>query len=278
MKERAMTTNQNNSNNAPVFIREAQEAGKALTSMSKNEGKAEALAIHALFEAWPTYDWSYTVKRRGDEEDNYTATLEEMDINTVNADGSTDSKRMSTRFASLLSQLFGVVDANNAQQAVIRRAIISARYLRQSGAPCTLDSKGNLQTSKGSVIALPADATDNEKADYEETKDKVRSLDGKNGFSLRELNKRAADACPPRNRKARKAKTTEPVDAAKSLLASAKFITATLTSAAKPNGESEIAFTEDMRKTLYAMTVAANAYFASDPVEQEDKTAKSKAA
>lgn len=249
--------------NAPMFLELAETAGKAWDSSDKNAAKGEAYAIAALVAAWDSFDFTYTVERKKDERDApVTITIPQLFDEPRNADGSKDTKAIGARKVALLQSLFRISEPSNAHMSKLNRALLSARYLVNAKADVRIVN-GQLRVPFGMVEAPPKDnASSKAKVQYEAMKDKLVSIDGKEGMSLNALRACAASTYPT----AKRATRNSNANVGTSLAASIKFVRAAIETQLTDNGESDVAMSPTLRRELYLLTQSAAQYFSADPI------------
>ena len=261
-------------NNTANVLNIGSEAARRWTLSSTHGEAGDANAIVALVYAERMLTFTATVERKKED------TTEQFDFSVLdlatplyNNDGSKDTRAMAARTLALSSRLFGIEELTNAIKTRLARSIKAAVYLINAlkhlsdeelqEAVCI--KGGKLVAPYGLVKPAPAeDASDNEKIIYEAMKDKPLSLDGKDGASLAELNKRAA---PP---KATRAAGENKSDGA-SFNASLAFVSAIVSQQINEEAdETEIALSNEQRRALFALSQHIAAYFAADPIEEEE--------
>lgn len=255
--------------NEPVFLTRAREAGNALATADRNSARGEAFAIYALVSGWNEFEFTYQVS---EDEKPVTSRIEHLFSPLLKADASKDGKANAARSAAFAKQFFGMDIVSAAQDAVIRRAMLSARYLVAAGVKPDETCKliGNtLSIPMGLTLPAPKpDASDKRKAEYNGVKNAMGKLDGKEGLSLSELRKRASEKYPPKTRKPKQSES--PVV---SFTSSVKMLKAVVSSWNSSEGESNVAPTKELERELFDVQVALATYFAANPIEQPKQQA-----
>lgn len=269
-----MTNNTLNTNAIAAFDLGKEAARRWGLSVQHGEG-GDANAIVALVHAQRLLTFTATVERKKED----TAESFDFDILSLpepywNADGSKDTRKMAARTAALAKRLFGIDELSNAIKTRLARCIKVAVYLINSLSHLSDDElintvtidKGKLSVPYGLVTNEPAeDASAKEKAVYQAMRDDPVALDGKDGLSLAELGKRAN---PP---KASRAAASGNSDNGASFVASLDFVTAIVTQQLNEDAdESDIALNSDVRRKLFSLSQQIAAYFAADPLEEEE--------
>ena len=238
--------------NAPIAFAQAVEAGASWIKAGKENAKGDALATVALVAVWKSFEFSYEVPINKDETETRIGRPCEMEVELKNAEGGKDNKATSARFAALLKSLFGITDPTDAIEASVRRALLTSRYLVSQSVTPELSGKKELKIPYRCVAKAPAaDATELAKATYKNMKDEIIALDGKEGMSLTELRKRAADAFPA---KSRPSKNKVAPSEEQSFADAVTFLTKSLERLNNPaNDEAELALSNDRRRELFAL-------------------------
>jgi hypothetical protein len=267
-----MTNLNNNTGNVIALGLEAARRWK----LAGEHGEAgDATAIVALYEAARTMTFTATVERKKDDiVETFDFEIADMLNPYYNNDGSKDTRKMAARTALLAERLFGITELTNAIKQRLGRTIMSAVYLANTFNKLDDEEymarvalKGGKLTVPYGVVAAPpaADASDNDKQFFAAMADKMVALDGKKGLSLAELGKRAN---PPKTGK-RAAGANK--DQGASLVSSIDFVTAiVLQQTNESSDESDVALTTENRRKLFNLASAIAAYFAADPLEDEE--------
>jgi hypothetical protein len=266
-----MTDNTQDKPNAPAYLAEATQAGKLFADGNDKTERGMSFAIHALVQAWTGFDFTYATERKAGEFDkSVTVTLAQMNDNIVNANGSNDTKAIGARFNAMAHQLFGVKlidmpkDKASAVAQCIRRSLAVARYLVLEDVETSIDNKGRLNVPYRLIFAAPDDkASAREKMLYEAGKDNGIPLDRRDGASISNLSKRAAEAFPTIKRASRSKKA----DSATSFVASVKFVAGVVQDWINPDGDTDNAPSQDVERQLYDLQMSLASYFAANPIE-----------
>lgn len=245
------------------------------TAQSKGDA-GDALATCALYLAHYTMTFTATVSRKGsDIDETIDFTVADLASPLFNADGSKDIKAMAARTATLAKRVFEIDTLNNAIKTRLSRCIERAIYLANAiGDVDDFADKVTIKANKlvvpyGLVHEAPVEGvdSDNDIAVHDAMKDKLVSLDGKNGNSLAELSKRARPKATPRA-------ATAPANKGDSLVESVKFVHAIMLQQIDPAAdETDVALSSDLRRMLFDLQVTLGAYFVADPIEGEEKKA-----
>lgn len=286
-----MTTNQNNAALSNGMV-QAQEIGRKAASNWNEAGKygdgGDALATHALFIAFRTGMFQANVNRGTKAEpeiETVSFELNDVDSDPRNVDGSVDGKLKTARTVAIAEQVFGVVDLDNAFKQRLARCIKLALFLGRKYAH--LDDEeyfkavatrvvkvarangGNMTTClvvpHEAIFAEPAeDADEEDKAYYERNRMAPKTLNGKDKASLAELSRRAN---PPKAARA----AGDNKDKGASLVASIDFVNAIVMQNANPDAdETDVALSSELRRKLFGLASNIAAYFAIDPLEDEE--------
>lgn len=186
--------------NAPSFLDTGAKAGDALKRGDNANSRGEALAILTLCEARnASFEMQFATVRKVhkngsiEEQDRpvtFTVATYRKELRSEN--GKIDSKAVSARKSALYATLFGLVDYTPAQDSIIARALQSAMYLCDNNIVPVATSDGNIRVPHHVVHGAPKpDASEAAKHIYEALKDKLFTLNGKDGYSLSALRKAA---------------------------------------------------------------------------------------
>ena len=265
-----------NTNTAETF-QLGKEAARRWNLSAEHGDAGDANAIVALVHAERVLSFDATVERKKDD------TAESFEFSILdfaepywNNDGSKDTRKMSARTAALAERLFGITELTNATKQRLARTIKCAIYLLRELAAMEDEELFAAVTLKGNKLVVPhqlvrnepkEDASDNEKAIYEAMKGKPLVLDGKDKASLAELSRRAN---PPSDKRA----AGDNKDKGASFAGSVDYVNAIVMQQLKENAdESEIGLNDELRRKLFALANNIAAYFAADPMEDEESEA-----
>ena len=258
------------------------KAASAWDRATSNGDAGDALAVAALYNAFPTMTFACTVERKKED------IVETVDFDLIdwlspvfNADGTKDTRAMNARTHAVILKVFGISEGNvsPAIKTRVDRAKKCAAYLYNRHAAMSDDDYATAVTMKGNKLVVPYaavtpepkdDASDNEKTVYEAMAAKPLTLDGKKGASLAELSKRAN---PPKARREQASK-----EEGNGLNEAVSYITGIMLSI-NSSDESDVALSNQLREKLYHMQMAIAQYFTTDPIgDIEDSEAQDMAA
>lgn len=260
--------------NATQTFELAREAARRWRLAGEHGDAGDATAVVALVHADRTLEFDATVERKKDEtEERFSFSVRDMAEPYWNNDGSKDTRKMAARTACLASRLFGIEEMDNAIKQRIARTVKIAIYLLNSCSEMSDEELFNAVTIKSGKLVVPhqlvrpepkEDASDNEKAIYEAMRGKPLVLDGRDKASLAELGRRAN---PPRADRA----AGENKESGASFNASLRFVSAIVHQQLDESAqESEVALNTEQRRELFKLAQAISAYFAADPLEDEE--------
>lgn len=269
------------SNNEIASIgRKAVELWK---SSDRDGAKAEGLAIFALYQAFFTMTFNASVTdKKGEVEVAESFDLAEYvnrdSENLTNANGTKNVKLLNARTCAVSDKVFGIANPTNADKQRIARAMTAVLFLVNSGyneTHVSLSKRNNLVVPFPVMNDAPADdASENEKTRYASLEGATWEIDGKQGNSLAELQRRAKPKADPRSPQSQNS------DKGASFVASIKFVSATLQSFLDEKAADDMpAPNQETRKELFELMNRLQGYFTADPMEDNKKaTAKNKAA
>lgn len=244
-------------------------------SSDKDGAKAEGLAIFALFQAWHTMTFHASITdKKGEVELAESFDLAEYinrdSENTVNANGSKNIKLLNARTHAISDKVFGISKPTNADKQRITRALNAVLFLVNQGydeTHVTLSKRNNLVVPYPVMNDAPAaDAAENEKKKYAAMEGETWEIDGKQGNSLSELQRRAKPKGDSR------APQSGSSDKGQSFVNSIKFVSATIQSFLDEKAADDMpAPNKETRKELFELQQRLVAYFQADPVEEEGK-------
>jgi hypothetical protein len=272
-KEMTMT----NISNTQETFQLGTEAARRWKLAGEHGDAGDANAIVALVHAQRVLNFDATVERKGKDEHDEAF---EFDILSFadpyfNNDGSRDTRKMASRTACLAERLFGITELTNAIKQRLARTIKCAIYILQQCADMTDEQLFERVTLKANKLVVPYElvkaepvetASDNEKAFHAAMKGKPLVLDGRDKNSLAELSRRAN---PPKT-PAAGANGSENKGA--SFVGSLKYVTAIVQQQlSESSDESEVGLNTDARRELFRLSQYIAAYFAADPLEEEEQ-------
>jgi len=263
--------------NIPEYIETAAQAGKALTSADNQTEKGLALAVVSMHDGYNVFEFDYAVIRKTDkdgtpteQDELVTATIDDLFTPIPSENGKSDSKANGQRLAAFAKQFFGIDELSPAQNTCIRRAMTMVHYLRHVGADCAI-VKGSLAVPFGAFHPAPsADASEIAKMQYEAVADKLIPMDRKEGRSLNALLKRSEKVLREDGKmQTAKRNSKSKVAPAKSLKDSIAFLNKELGTIVNSD-ESDVALTDQNRKSLFLLQQQIAAIFEADPMDSEE--------
>jgi hypothetical protein len=284
----------NISNNANVSELGRKAAEQWTIAGSAGDG-GDAIATHALYLAAFTMTFKAEVNRGSKAEPEIEVVefeLADVRNDPRNNDGTVDMKLKSARTVAIAETVFGISELDNAIKQRLGRAVKMALYLwdryQKEEDFASLVSTRTVKTRHGgrdkmttclvvpneAIYPEPAeDADEEDKARYQQLRRTPKTLNGKDKASLAELGKRAN---PP---KAQRAAGENKTDKGATLLASIAFTRAIVQQNANSDAdESEVGLSETLRRELFALAQDIAAYFAVDPMEDENEEEQKQAA
>ena len=253
------------------------------TEGDKQTKAGDACGIYAILAAQYTMTFDAVVERKK-EETSEAISFDVLDLlddsKWIAADGKNDRVKKSAAMEAVLGTLFGITDASNAQkQAIFQRCLPTAGYVVKALALKSFEELSELVTLETvndiEMLSLPRflvneepgeDASKNEKALYEATKNVPVQLDGSTGNSVATLRERAK---PKRQPKA----PVAAVDKGTSLLGSIKQVATVVAEWNNADATTDLAPNEEMRQQLFALAQTIAAYFSADPLDVETSVA-----
>lgn len=269
-----MTNNRNNSETFEL----AREAARRWRLAGEHGDAGDATAVVAMVHAQRTLTFDAIVERKGeDTEERFEFDILSFSEPYWNSDGSKDTRKMQARTACLASRLFGIEELDNALKQRIARTVKIAIYLLNSCSDMSDEELFNAVELKAGKLVVPhhlvrpepsETASDNERAVYEAMRGKPLVLDGKDKASLAELGRRAN---PPKADRA----AGDSKDKGASFNASLRFVSAIVQQQlSEETGESDIGLNSEQRRELFKLAQSIAAYFAADPIEDEELPSK----
>jgi hypothetical protein len=266
-------TELNNSNVIALGL----EAGRRWGLSSKHGDAGDANAIVALVHASRTMSFTATIERKKEDTvETVDFDITDLAVEPRNSDGTVDTKTKAARTVAIASRLFGIEELTNANKQRIARAVKCALYLINSCSAMSDEDLFAAVTLRGDKLVVPnelvrsepaEDASENDKAIYEAMKGRPLVLDGKDKASLAELSRRAN---PPKANRA----AGENKDKGASFVASVDYVTAIVQQQiSEETDEAEIGLNSDAREKLFRLAQYISAYFAADPMEQDEQEA-----
>lgn len=244
-------------------------------SSDRDGAKAEGLAIFALFQAHFTLTFEAVVtNKKGEVEEQESFDLAEYHAKPPkNVNGTKNIKLMAARTCAVMNKVFGIPQPTNADKQRLIRAMSAVNFLVQQGydeSQISLSKRNNLVVPFPVMNDAPADdAAENDKKRYAAMEGETWEIDGKQGNSLAELNRRAKPKIE------RAAQTPAQQDKGATFVASIKFVDATLQQLLDMEAADDMpAPTNDMRKALFELYARLGGYFEVDPMEDEQEEQK----